>query len=125
MTTEALNVIKDAMADMGLEYALGKYEGKKYPYFAGEYQEVPTTSEDGSEETTFFLNGFSRSSILELEEAKAKIKMKFHPIEGLIVTTPTGSVVTIFYDTGSVIPIEDAELKRLQVNLSVKEWRVN
>lgn len=125
MTIEALDVINNAMADLKLEYALGKYKGKKTTYYTGEYQEVPTTAEDGSEETTFILNGFSRTSLLELEEAKAEIKNKFHPIEGYIVTTPTGSVVAIFYEQSLVIPIEDAELKRLQINLNIKEWKVN
>lgn len=125
MTTEALDVIKSAMADMGIEYAFGEYKGNKYLYFTGEYQEVPTASEDGSEETSFILNGFSRNSLLELEEAKAEIKKKFHPIEGYVVTTPTGSVVTIFHDQSLVIRQEDAELKRLQINLTIKEWKVN
>ena len=144
MTIEALNVIDDAMAELGIEYAFGEYKGKNskdqevpsdsedgldeegiiYPYFTGEYQEVPSDSEDGSEETSFILNGFSRTSKLELEEAKAKIKEKFHPTNGLIVTTPTGSVVTIFYEIGFFISIEDAELERIQINLSVKEWSV-
>lgn len=125
MTIEALDVIKNAMADLKLEYALGKYKGKKTTYYTGEYQEVPTASEDGSEETSFILNGFSRESLLELEEAKAEIKKKFHPIEGYVVTTPTGSVVTIFHDQSLVIQQEDAELKRLQINLTIKEWKVN
>lgn len=125
MTAEALDVINTAMADMRIEYAFGKYKGKKDSYYTGEYQEVPTASEDGSEETAFILNGFSRTSLLELEEAKAEIKKKFHPTEGYMVTTPTGSVVAIFYDQSLVIPLEDAELKRLQINLTIKEWKVN
>ena len=119
MTIEALNVIDDAMAELGIEYAFGEYKGKN-----SKDQEVPSDSEDGSEETSFILNGFSRTSKLELEEAKAKIKEKFHPTNGLIVTTPTGSVVTIFYEIGFFISIEDAELERIQINLSVKEWSV-
>jgi hypothetical protein len=124
LTLEALNAIKTAMDDIGLEYALGRYKGNKYPYFTGEYQEIPITTEDGLEETTFILNGFSRTSILELEEAKAEIKKKFDPINGMIVTTQKG-VVAIFYDSSLNIPIEDAELKRIQINLTIKEWSVN
>ena len=125
MTTEALAIINKAMADMGIEYSLATYKGDKYPYFTGEYQEVPQEQEDGLQDTTFILNGFSRTTLGELESAKAKIKKKFHPIDGYIVTTPTGDVVAIFYEQSLVISTGDAEFKRLQINLSVKEWSVN
>ena len=125
MTIEALDVISNAMSEMGLAYSLVERKAKPvYPYFTGEYQEIEPLSEDGMEETTFLLNGFSRADWLSLEEAKAKIKEKFDPKGGLIVTTDTGSVVAIFYSDSLVIPTEDAELKRMQINLTIKEWSV-
>ena len=36
-----------------------------------------------------------------------------------------GSAVAIFYATSLVVPTGDAELKRIQINLDVKEWSVN
>ena len=35
-----------------------------------------------------------------------------------------GSAVAIFYDSALIIPKEDAELKSVQINLSVQEWSV-
>ena len=35
-----------------------------------------------------------------------------------------GSAVAIFYENALVIPKEDADLKSIQINLSVQEWSV-
>ena len=124
MTQSALKVIKDAMADLGIAYSFMEYKGNEYPYFVGEYTESPQPNEDGLQETTFLLTGFSRTTWGELESAKAKIKKKFHQSDGLLVTTDEG-VVAIFYENGLVVPTGDAELKRIQINLLIKEWSVN
>lgn len=123
MTKSALKVIKDAMADLGIEYSFMEYKGVTYPYFVGEYAESPQPNEDGLQETTFLLTGFSRTTWGELESAKQKIKNKFHQSDGLIVTTEEG-VVAIFYENSLVVPTGDAELKRMQINLLIKEWSV-
>lgn len=125
MTTEALAIINNAMAELDIEYSFMEYKGKSEHYFTGEYQETPQINEDGLQDTTFILNGFSRTTWEALESAKKKIKKKFHPIDGYIVTTPSGNVVAIFYEQSLGIPTGDAELKRIQINLSVKEWSVN
>ena len=123
MTKGALKVIKDAMADLGITYSFMEYKGVEYPYFVGEYTESPQPNEDGLQDSTFLLTGFSRSTWEELESAKAKIKKKFHQSDGLIVTTNEG-VVAIFYENSLVVPTGDAELKRIQINLIIKEWSV-
>lgn len=125
MTAESLGIIDNAMAELGIEYSYIEYEGKSEHYFTGEYQEAPQANEDGLQDNTFILNGFSRTTWEALESAKAKIKNKFHPSTGLIVTTESGHVVAIFYEQSLVVPTGDAELKRIQINLSVKEWSVN
>ena len=127
MTVESLEIIQNAMAEMGLEYSFKKRKKEPiYPYFTGEYQEIEPLGEDGMQENTFILTGFSRGDVMSLEEVKEKIKKKFDPINGLIVTTETGNVVAIFYSDSLDIPSEDdAELERIQINLNVKEWSVN
>ncbi len=124
MTKDALKVINNAMAELGIEYAFMMYSGNKYPYFVGEYQETPYMNEDGLQDTNFILNGFSRTTWGELESAKAKIKEKFHYTNGFVVTAPSGNVVAIFYENSLVVPTGDAELKRMQINLTIKEWSV-
>ena len=126
MSVQVLKIISDAMTSLGLEYGFGEYSANPvvYPYFVGEYTEVESVTEDGLQETTFLLTGFSRGSWLELEIAKEKIERYFNQVSGMTVITDNGSGVAIFYANSLIVPTGDAELKRIQINLSVKEWKV-
>ena len=127
MSKQALKIISDTMEALGLEYGFGEYSGNpvKYPYFVGEYTETEMFDESGLQESTVLLTGFSRGSWLELENAKERIENKFNRVSGKIGITDTGSAVAIFYSHALIVPTGDAELKSIQVNLSVKEWKVN
>lgn len=130
MTKEVLKIISDAMTSLGLEYAFGEYGGDAngeivYPYFVGEYTEDVSVTEDGLQECSFLLNGFSRGSWLTLEDAKERIATYFNKVCGKTVIADNGSGVAIFYANSLIVPTGDAELKRIQINLSVKEWSVN
>ena len=127
MTKETLKIIKDAMQDLGLEYSFGGYSGKPvvYPYFVGEYTETESITEDGLQESTFLLTGYSRGSWLALEDAKDRIENYFNRVSGKTVITDNGSAVAVFYANSMIVPTADAELKRIQINLDVKEWRVS
>lgn len=126
MSKEVLKAVNKAMADIGLNYAYQEWtDDPAYPYFIGEYQEFEPMNEDGMQETSFILTGFTRGNHGELETAREKIEKKFNPITGYRVSTDQGSVVAIFYaSTLTNIPTGDAELKKLQVNLTIKEWKV-
>ena len=82
-------------------------------------------NEDGMQEATFILNAFSRGKYLALEEAKEAIENQFNKVSGKTVIADNGSAVAIFYANSLVVPTGNAELKRLQINLTVKEWSVN
>ena len=42
-----------------------------------------------------------------------------------MVTTDSGSVVAIFYaNTFGDLPTGDAELEKIEINLTIKEWSV-
>lgn len=132
MSKEALKIISDAMSEMGLNYEFMEWTSEpSYPYFTGEYQEIEPLSEDGLQETVFILNGFARdtgegkTAFLALEDAKEKIAAYFSKVSGKTVTTDKGSAVAVFYANSLVVPTGDAELKRLQINLTIKEWSVN
>ena len=127
MSKAVLKLVSDAMNSLGLEYDFGTYKKNPvvYPYFVGEYQETESTTEDGLQETTFLLTGFSRDSWLTLETAKEKIENYFNHVSGKTVITDNGSAVAIFYAGSLIVPTGDAELKSIQVNLSIKEWKVN
>ena len=127
MSKQVLKIISDAMTSLGMEYGYGEYSGDPvvYPYFVGEQTENETMTEDGLQESTILLTGFSRGSWLELEDAKERIENYFNRISGYTVITDKGSGVAVFYDGSMIVPTGDAELKSIQINLSAKEWKVN
>lgn len=127
MSIAALKVISDGMEALNLAYGFGVYSGNPvvYPYFVGEYTETEPTTEDGLQETSFLLTGFSRESWLALEQAKEKIENYFNKVSGKTVITDNGSAVAVFYANALIVPTGDAELKRMQINLAIKEWKVN
>ena len=115
--------IKKQMNILAVPYEFGGWESKvTYPYFAGESTETPTTTEDGYEETTLLLNGFHRGKYIVLEEIKEKIKKHFDPDYGLRATTDNGTIA-VFFDGCFQLPTGEADLKRIQINLLIKEWK--
>lgn len=126
MSKTALKIINDSMKSLGLNYKFREWDLSPVPstYFTGEYQETVPMTEDGLQETQFILNGFSREEWLALEDAKEKIENLFNRVSGKTVIADSGSAVAIFYEQSLVIPTGDAELKRIQINLIIKEWSV-
>ena len=129
MTTKPLEIVSDAMESLNIEYGFGVYSGNAagqivYPYFVGEYTESTPLNEDGMQEATVMLTGFHRGTWADLETAKAKIENYFNKVSGKTAMADDGSAVIIFYDSALVIPKEDAQLKSIQINLSVQEWSV-
>ena len=129
MSKAVLKTIKDSMKEIGINYQFKKWKGHPvYPYFVGSYQEVPTPGEDGMQETSFILTGFARSDgsvdgVLQLEDAKEKIENYFNT--EYVANTDSGSVVAIFYaNTFGDLPTGDAELEKIEINLTIKEWRM-
>lgn len=124
--SKAVEVMESVMSEtLGLNYEYMTWtDDVVYPYWVGEYQEVPNSNEDGMKETSFILNGFTRGLNEELETEKAKIEALFGQIGGHKVTTDIGSVVAIFYENAMPVRTGDAELKRLQIILKIKEWSV-
>lgn len=127
MTRKALNIIKDAMNHLGLEYAFARYlkQPVVYPYWVGEYQESEAMHENGFQSTTFLLTGYHRGSWLDLEMQKESIANYFNKISGRTVMAEDGSAVAVFYYNSLIVPTMDAELKKIQVNLEIHEWSVN
>ena len=131
MSKAVLKTIKESMKELGINYQFKKWKGHPiYPYFVGSYQEVPTAGEDGMQETSFILTGFARSDgnvdgVLILEEAKEKIENYFKTEGGRAAITDSGSAVAIFYaNTFGDLPTGDAELEKIEINLTIKEWSV-
>lgn len=123
MSEEALKYMSDLLKSLEIPYAFMEWKSDaKQTYFTGEYQEVGslTLEEDGEQETTFILNGFSRASQYDLEKAKNRLKRNLPQ-----TATLEKSVVAVFYGSSFPVPTGDAKLKRIQINLTIKEWMVN
>lgn len=121
---EKLKFINEQMDIIAVPYEFGEWTSEvKYPYFVGEMpspEEI--TTEDGLETTTLLVTGFHRGKYMDLEEIKNRIKKHFHPIHGLRASTDTGSIA-VFYDGSFYIPTGEADLKKIQINLLIKEWK--
>lgn len=121
---EALKFISDQMTSLEIPYEFGEWTSDVvYPYFVGEITENEPMTEDGAEQASFILNGFSRGKFIELEEAKEKIKKHFHPIHGLRATTDSSSSIAVFFAGAFYVPTGEADLKRIQINLIIKQWK--
>lgn len=118
-------IIADAMESLGLNYAYLEWlDDPVDMYFTGEYQEGEAVDESGQVPISFILTGFSRVGIEALEEAKETIKKHFDKVSGLVIADKE-SAVAIFYAGSFPVRTMDAELKKIQVNLNIKEWSVN
>lgn len=131
MSKNILKIVSDAHDVLGIKYGFGEYSGNPktgkidYPYSVGEYSETEPLFEDGMQETNFILNLFHRGEWLELETVKEKIEKYFNKVGGKKVMAADGSVAVVFYANTLIVPTGDAELKRIQINLHCKEWRVD
>ncbi len=118
-----LKVFAEELHSIGIPYEFMEWTGTvQYPYFVGEYSETTPVSEDGYREGTLILTGTTKGTWLELMEIRKKIEDHFPTIYGLRKVTDQGTVV--FYYAHS-FPVETgvAGLKRIQINIDLKEWR--
>lgn len=120
---DKLKFINEQMTVLSIPYEFGEWSSAiKHPYFTGEITEEPISTEDGLEQSILLLNGFHRGKYIDLEEIKEKLKKHFHPIHGLRGQTESGSIA-VFYGGAFYVPTNEADLKRIQINLIIKEWK--
>lgn len=125
MKTNCLSHINTILSDL-IPYSFMMWNKKvQYPYWIGEYSETTPMDEEGLEESTFILTGTSKGNWLELEQTKELIKSTFPQISGHLATLEDSSGVAIFYSDAFPVPTGDDNLKRMQINLTVKHYTVN
>lgn len=108
---------------LSVPYEFGQWNSDiQYPYFVGEITEEPITQEDGFEQSTLLLTGFHRGALIDLEKIKERIKRHFDPIYGLRDSDEDGAII-VLYDGAFYIPTGEADLKKIQINLTIKEWK--
>lgn len=126
MRIETLEFINTSLINAGINYEFGEWTSNTVPspYFVGEYEEIEPDTEDGLQVVSFLLTGFGRRNWLELERAKTTIEKLFSKTVGK--TAILGDVgIAVFYDRALIVPTGDAELKRIEIRLTIKEWSVN
>lgn len=125
MTESALKYVADLLEGLDIPYEFMRWNSGIPPdmYFVGEYIESPsmTKEENGYQETTFILRGFTQQDWLLLERAKAKIESNATKTAIL----DDGNGIAVFYESANPVPTGDAELKSIKINLNIKEWKVN
>ncbi len=120
---DKLQFINKQMDILAVPYEFGEWTSNvQYPYFVGEITEDEPMTEDGYEQSTLILNGFQRGKYIDLEIIKERIKKHFHSIYGLRATTESGSIA-VYYGGAFYVPTNEADLKRIQINLIIKEWK--
>lgn len=126
MTKAVLKFISDAMDAAGIPYEFMEFAdvSSLNSFWVGEYSEITSDTEDGCQESQFILTGTEKGSWLDLESQKEKIESLFPMIGGRTAILDNGSGVAVFYGNAFPVPTGDAFLKRLQVNLIIKEWKV-
>lgn len=125
MSMAAYKYVSDLMDSLSIPYAFMEWREKPPEdyYFVGQYTENTMTGreENGRQDITFYLRGFTRKDWLFLEQAKEKIE-KSAPRTAIL---PNGHGIAVFYDGASAVPTGDAELKSIKINLTIQEWMVN
>jgi hypothetical protein len=120
---DKLKFINEQMDMIAVPYEFGEWTSPvSYPYGVGEIAEDPIITEDGAEESTLLLTYFHRGKMIDLLKIKEKIKKHFEPIYGLRGETE-GGAIAVFYDGFFLIPSGEADLKKIQINLKIKEWK--
>lgn len=122
MSQAVLEFINNKLTEANIPYEFIEWKSKAVEtYFVGEYVELPPNEEEGSIESTFILSGFTIKSWLDLEQLREKIEKLFTYCTTIL---DNGAAVDVAYAGAQVIPTGDATLKRIQINLTIKEWRV-
>ena len=118
-----LGIFANEMHSIGIPYEFMRWTSDVvYPYSVGEYMEVAPVNEDGCTEYELIVTATTTGSWLELEEIRRKIKDHFPSIYGLRIPTDHGAVV-FYYANAFPVDTGEADLKRIQINLDVMEWR--
>lgn len=89
-------------------------------YWVYTYIEADNSFETGCKSGTIILDGFTRNSLSLLENQKEKIIQLFEDFRKTIGNT----VVYLGSAEAQQIDTYDKELKRVQINIDFKEWRI-
>lgn len=116
-----LEVLNQEMEKLNINYSFMRYidDVPRYPYFVGDYIETEYSEEEQKTSGSINISGWSRNNLLELIDVQETLKKHFNQFS----IVKDGCTVVINYDAGSVIDSGEAELYKIIVRLSFKEWK--
>lgn len=118
-------IIADAMESAGLAYGFEEFTGEvAYPYWVGHYQEVEPTEESGMQEADFLLTGTTDGTWLSIVREIDAIRAAFPAVSGMTGTAEDGTGYAIWYASATTVPTDTESLKRAEITLKTKIWRV-
>ncbi|WP_334196008.1 hypothetical protein [Muricomes intestini] len=122
---EVLGYINRELEKIGVPYEFMRWNSAvKYPYSTGELSEYEPMTEDGLQEKTLLITAVTNNSWSELMGIAEKIEKHFPPIGGRTTILDDGSGVAVFFSNTMPIPSDVEDLKKLQINLNIKLWKV-
>lgn len=124
MTTNGLKFISETLNENGVPYCFEEWtKAVTYPYTVGQYLEAEPMNEDGESETDFILAVTTNGKWIDLERIKTKVRSLFSPT-GHIHMFADGTAVAVMYSDAKPVPTGTETLKRMEINLKIKEWSV-
>lgn len=116
-----LEVLNQEMEKLNINYSFMRYTEAipQYPYFVSSYVENEYSEEEQKTTGTITISGWSRNSLLELIEVKDVLKRHFNQFS----VVKDGYTVVVHYDNGTAIDSGEAELYKIIIRLSFKEWK--
>lgn len=118
-----LKFINKTMQDAGFRYQLNRYDGEViYPYYVGSYIETAADNETGHKQIAFTIDGFTRGDETQLIEDASRLEEIFDPVNGLHEITEDGISIVATYEGSQPVPVEDMDLKRMQISLQIQVW---
>ena len=126
MDIAAIEYVGRMMQEIGIHYRYGRWKESELPddyYCVGEsYVESPMLDkeENGHHVSTLYLRLFTRREWLVLEQAKETIQSNC--AKTAILDDGTG--IAIFYESATIVPTADADLKSMKINLTIQRWKV-
>ena len=125
MTEAAMKYMSDLMDSLSIPYDFMEWKDKPPDdrYFVGEPLEdiMTTLEEDGQQDITFILRGFTRKDYSLLMKDAQTIKQNL-PHTAIL---PDGTGIAVFYEGSRPVQTADNQLKSIKTNLKIKEWSVN
>ena len=123
MSIAALQYVSDLMESISIPYAFGEWKEKPPDrYWVGSCIEPEslTKDEDGKQDMTVILQGYTEAGWLLLLQDKEKIEK--HASQTAIL--PDGTGIAVSYEGGDIVPVGDSSIVSMKVNLQIQEWKV-